>query len=413
MKLKMNIRQIFKNSFLLSVSQILARVLGFVYVILLARSIGIENFGIYTFALAFVYNFLPVTDFGTDRFILRELSRQPDLSASYFAKLVPLRFFLTIIAYFIILVSGLILNISGPALLSITVLGLVLFPSTLISLITNFQNAKEKMEYAAFANIATIALTLAFGYLFIQASLPLLWIILAYVLGYLLVAIFLFFKLDSFGLVQRWEIDKGFMKSMLISAWPFAAMALISAFYLKISLILVELIQGDYLTGIYASAFKFIEAFLVITQSLSLALFPISSRLFNDDKKQLKKLYFQALGVLLLLSLPLAIFLIIFAKDIIYLAYGAEYKSAVLPLSVLGISLIFFFLNSLVGNIIQSSKKIKEFIAVSFLYLLAVTAISAWLISGHSIVGASIAVLTGEIIGLVINNIFVWRVLHD
>lgn len=411
--LKMNIKQIFKNSFLLSVSQILARVLGFIYVILLARSIGIENFGIYTFALAFVYNFSPITDFGIDRFVLRELSRQPDLSASYFAKLVPLRFFLTIIAYLLIVIFGLVLKISSPALLGVALLGLVLFPSTLISLITNFQNAKEKMEYAAFANIATIAITLVLGYLFIQASFPLLWIILAYVLGYFLVAVVLFFKLDSFGLAQKWNIDKGFIKSMLISAWPFAAMALISAFYLKISLILVELIQGDYLTGIYASAFKFIEAFLVITQSLSLALFPLSSRLFNDDKKQLKKLYFQALVVLLFLSLPLAIFLIIFAKDIIYLAYGEEYRSAVLPLSVLGVSLIFFFLNSLVGNIIQNSNKIKEFIAVSFLYLLVATTIAVWLISRYSIVGASIAVLTGEIIGLVINNLFIWRILHD
>jgi O-antigen/teichoic acid export membrane protein len=409
----MNIKPIFKNSFLLSVSQIFARILGFIYIIFLARSIGIENFGIYTFTIAFVYNFAPITDFGIDRYVLRELSRHPELSVAYFAKLVPLRFFLTICAYLLVLLGGLILKISSTAFISLALFGLVLFPGTLISLITNFQNAKEKMEYSAFANIATIVLTLILGYLFVQASLPLLWIIGAYVLGYLLVAVVLFFKLDSFGLNHQWNLDITFIKDILISSWPFAAMALISAFYLKISLVLVELIQGDYLTGIYASAFKFIEAFLVITQSLSLALFPISSRLFEDDKKRLKKLYFQALIILLFIALPLSIFLLIFAKDIIYFAYGSQYQLAVLPLSILGVSLIFFFLNSLVGNIIQNSNKIKSFLLISLLYLLAVTVIAAWFISRYSIVGASIAVLIGEIVGLVINNIFIWRILHD
>lgn len=409
----MNIKPIFKNSFLLSVSQIFARILGFIYVVFLARSIGIENFGIYTFTIAFVYNFAPITDFGIDRYVLRELSRHPELSVAYFAKLVPLRFFLAICAYLLVLLGGLALKISNTAFLSVALFGLVLFPSTLISLITNFQNAKEEMESSAFANIATIVLTLILGYLFVQASLPLFWIISAYVLGYLLVAVVLFFKLDSFGLTHRWNLEITFIKDILISSWPFAAMALISAFYLKISLVLVEVIQGDYLTGIYASAFKFIEAFLVITQSLSLALFPISSRLFEDDKKKLKKLYFQALILLLLIALPLSIFLLIFAKDIIYFAYGSQYQSAVLPLSILGVSLIFFFLNSLAGNIIQNSNKIKSFLLISLLYLLVVTAIAAWFISRYSVVGASIAVLIGEIVGLVINNIFIWRILHD
>ncbi len=58
-----------KNTLFLSASQVTARLIGFFYFIFLARFLGVATFGIYNFTLAFVYNFVPVADFGLERFV--------------------------------------------------------------------------------------------------------------------------------------------------------------------------------------------------------------------------------------------------------------------------------------------------------------------------------------------------------
>ncbi|MCX6724647.1 MAG: oligosaccharide flippase family protein, partial [Candidatus Shapirobacteria bacterium] len=105
-------------------------------------------------------------------------------------------------------------------------------------------------------------------------------------------------------------------------------MLILAVFYLRISLLLVGLLKGDYYTGLYGSVFKFIEAIILIPQSLALALFPLSARLLLEDKEKLKKIYQKGLGVLLLFALPFVLIFIFAAKLIISLAYGADYLPA-------------------------------------------------------------------------------------
>lgn len=169
--------------------------------------------------------------------------------------------------------------------------------------------------------------------------------------------------------------------------------------------------KGDYDVGLYSSVFKFVEALILVPQSLALALFPLTSRLFIDDKKKLRDLYLKSLTTLFLIALPVASVFIIFPDLIISLAYGSSYLPVVPVLAVLGISLVLFFLNSLPGNIIQNSDEFKRFIPWAILNLVITLIFGLFLIPKYSIVGAAWTVLAGEICGFFINNLFVWRIL--
>jgi O-antigen/teichoic acid export membrane protein len=405
-------RKIAKNTLLLSVSQIIGRIIGFFYFIFLARALGVETFGVYNLTLAFVYNFVPVADFGIERLVLRDISRKPEKASFYFSRLLPLRIFLAIAAYFAALALGLILGRSLRQIFYLAIFGLSIIPSSLTSLIASFQNAREKMIYLALANVSTISLTALLGVSFVFAKLSLVWILLAYVLGQSIIALIFLAKSSSWNLSFGWVIDKDFWRRTLTQSWVFAALTVLAVFYLRTSIILVGILKGNYFTGLYGSAFKFVEAIILIPQSLALALFPLSSRLYVGNKEELKAVYKKGLGVLFLFSLPFALVLIFCSKVIIQFAYGVGYLEAGPILAILTFSLVLFFINALAGNVIQNSPKVEQFLPLLFLNFVIEIILCLILIPRYSILGAAWAVVGGELAGVVINNLFVWKILR-
>ena len=69
------IQRILKNMGLLLFSQIVAIIFGFFYTIYMARFLGVEGFGIISFAMAFTGIFGVITDFGLNTLTTRDVSR--------------------------------------------------------------------------------------------------------------------------------------------------------------------------------------------------------------------------------------------------------------------------------------------------------------------------------------------------
>ncbi len=403
--------KIAKNTVFLSVANIAGRLIGFFYFLLLARFLGVATFGVYNFTIAFVYNFIPAADFGLERLVLRDISRKPEKTSFYLARLLPLRLFLSLGAYLLVILLALVLKQPLRQISYLAIFGLFIFPYSFTYLLTSFLNAKEKMKYMAMAVVCGQLAVFAIGITFVLLKLPLSIIFLAGFLASSIVALVFLLKAKSWELPLGWVIDKKFFLKALSQSWAFAVLLILAVFYLRISLILVGLIKGDYYTGLYGSAFKFIEAMILIPQSLALALFPLSARLFLKDKKRLEKVYQKALLVLFLFSLPFVAVLGWLSTLIIKLAYGQAYLSAAPVLSLLGASLILFFLNALPGNIIQNSPQFKKFLPWAALNFIITLVLCLILIPRYSIVGAAWAVIGGEIVGLAINNLFVWKIL--
>ncbi len=407
------IGRVARNTFFLSSSQVLARLIGFFYFIFLARVLGVKDFGIYVFTTAFIYNFMPVADFGIERLVLRDISRQPEKNSFYLSRLLPLRLFLALISFVLVIVLGLILDQGIKQIFYLAVFGLALIPYNLTFLFSSFLNAREKMEYMALANIMQIVLTAFIGGLFVLLKLSLVWILLAYPLANFLTATTFILKAKKWGLPLGWKWDFAFWKKSLSQSWVFAVLLILAVFYLRLSTVMINLIKGPEATGLYGSAFKFVEAMILIPQSLALALFPLSSRLINQDQERLKRVYLKGLGALLLFSLPFALVLGFGSRTIINLAYGAEYLPAIPVFGVLGLSVSLFFLNALAGNIIQNSQKVKGFLPLAALNFLVMFGLCLVLIPRFSIVGAAWAMVGGELAGLVVNNLFVYRILSQ
>jgi len=405
--------KIVKNTFWLSTSQIIARGLGFFYFIFLARFLGVADFGIYSFTIAFVYNFIPVADFGIERLVLRDISREPEKTTYFLKRLLPLRMILAAIAYFLLVILALVFGQTGKQILYLAIFGLALFPYSFSFLLISFLNSREEMKFLAASNIFLILFTGVTGALLVILKFPLTILFFVYPLANFLLAGWFWLNSKELNLPLGGVIDLVFWKKCLSQSWAFATILILAVFYLRLSVVMLNLIKGSVATGLYNSAFKFVEATILIPQSLTLALFPLSSKLIISDKAKLKKIYLKALLILVLLSVPL-MFVFLFAPQLLVkTTYGSNYLGAVPVFMILGLSFVFFFPNALAGNIIQNSDKFKRFLPWAVANFLVALILCLILIPRYSIVGAAWAVVGGEIFGLIINNWFVFRILKE
>jgi len=405
--------KIAKNTVFLSVAQIIGRLMGFFYFLFLARFLGVATFGVYNFTLAFIYNFIPVADFGLERLVLRDISREPDKISFYLPRLLPLRLFLSLIAYLGALLLGVILGQSSQQIFYLAVFGLFVFPYSFTYLLSSFLNAQEKMKYMAMAVVFGQLLISILGVVFALLKMSLAVIFSAGVLGQLIIALIFLFKAGSWGLSLGWVIDKKFFKEAIGQSWVFAILTIVSVFYLRLSILMINILIGAEATGLYGSAFKFIEAMILIPQSVALALFPYFSRL-TLNKMRIKEIilpYIKGVAFLFLFSLPFVLILTIFPETIIKIAYNNDYLLAAPVFKILALSLILFYVNALAANIIHNSKEIKLFLPLLISNFLIKILFCLLFIPKWSIIGAAWAVVFGELFGLIINNLFIFYIL--
>lgn len=391
----------------------IARSIGFFYFIFLARILGVEQFGHYSFAIALVYNFYPVADFGIERLILRDLSKDSQKANDYFQKIIPLRFCLTLISVLMVTILGIILSKNSFDRINIFIFSFCLVPWTFNQLVAGIGNALEKMEIQSLAIVCMSLLTAVFGGLIAWLGGTVTQILLAAFFSNSLVSFIMLNQSKKLGLDFEIKRDFNFWKKIISQSWVFASIMIMAVFYLRASIVLVNYFKGAYFTGLYSSAYKFVEALILLPQSLALALFPQMARMLQADKQNLAKQYLKSLFLLFLMFIPFFVVFYFFPGLVIKIAYGQNYLGAVLPMKILAFSMFFFFLNTLPGNIIQSSDKVKKFLPFAFLNLCLVIVFCWLLIPKYSLVGAAWAVLLAEVIGFFINNLFVLKILHE
>jgi len=404
-------KKIVQNSLWVSGSQIIGRGIGFAYFIILARMFSVAKFGLLAWVLGFVYNFYPLADFGIERLVLKEIARKPDKRNYYLSRLIPLRLILAAASVVAALSLSLLIGVRGNKLFLVLLFSLSMLPYNLVFLFASFENAAEKMTTFAQSVVFTSLASFLIGLTFALLGLGLGGVLFGYFLANMLVLIWLLSGKRQTKFNISWQFDFYFWQKILAQSWVFAIFSILGVFYLRSPLILIGQILGDYDSGIYGAASKFAEAGILIPQGIAIALFPKFSKAIAKKDKNIKQKYLKSLKLLLLFSIPICLIMVFGAKWIMMLIYGPDYLPSAKVFAAFGPVMILFFLNSIAGNVIQNSKQVKKFIPFALANLAVAISAGLILIPKLGPVGGVLALLFGEIFGLVVNNWFAFCVL--
>ena len=384
-----------KNTFYLLVAYSYQKVVALFYFIILARYLGADNFGKYTFAISFTALFAVLIDAGLFAVLTREIARDREKSKFYFGNILTFNIISSVLVFFIIYLAINILNYPLLTKKLVYLNALVIFLDALALCIYHVFRGHLNLKFESIGIIVHKTIMLIVGLILIYLRVPIVFMVLPLVAGsffYLINAI-IFFKKN----MHSWpwpRFDIKVIKSLLILAWPFFLTAIFAKIFATSDTILLSLRAGDEFVGWYSAAQKIVLAFLLlIAGSLSTALYPSFSYYFVHSKEYLKKIFTQGIFYMILITIPLSLGLVILAKPLILFVYGSGYLSAVPALIILSIALPFMFLDYMISGFLNACEKQKTNTLIHGLGAIIFVALNLFLIPSFSHVGSSLAVL--------------------
>lgn len=372
-----------RNTLHLLLARVGAQAFSILFIALLARRLGVADFGQFTFIAAIILLGNTFTNFGTDTALIRELNRAPapQLIAQSFTVQLTLSALWVIATY--------TLKPNSPLLLY----SLALFPLVFFSIATAVLRARERMDLV-------LALSLIHGILqllaaFFSSDIPTL--ILSLLIGHFLTAAFSYLLCNAsfpdFNLILLPNIFP-----LLKLTLPFAALTFLLVLSQRLGALTTSALLGDSATGIFSAAARIVDGLKLGHYAILGALLPVISRRAPEAA------YSFRIGFILLMfvSLLMAIMLSLFPKLTIVILYGDGFLPAVNLLALFGWSLIPYTVSSFLSYRLIAQGSEIVLVKATAISLTIFLALYLWLIPTFQLQGAIYAALIGEIIQAVI-----------
>jgi len=332
----------FKNTSWLFGEKILRMVVGLFVGIWVARYLGPEQFGLFSYVQAFVGMFTVIAGLGLDGIIVRELVKDPSKQAV----LLGTAFYLKLIGALLVLLA-----LAGAVTLghqdSLTTWLIFIIASATVfqsfNVIDFFFRAKVLSKYVVYANIISLLISsfIKIGLILTNASLiAFAWVIL-FDSVILMLGFIYYFQRHAKLNIKKLNFSKAIAINLLKDSWPLILSGTVLMIQARIDQVMLKEMIGATEVGHYSVAMKLIESVAFVTMLLNSSLYPSiqNAKKVSEELYQMRLLNFYRLNFALFLVVAIPTFL--FAEQIVILLYGIEYQPAGALLALMSIRLFF------------------------------------------------------------------------
>ncbi len=406
------VRTVFANMSWMVVSQIVSSICAFVWTIITARYLGVYNNGVLGTAVSFASMMGIFLDFGLTTYIVRAISTDFENEPKYMGVCITTKFFLYALYLVLTFVIPLMLGWDSYVIAICLLFGVEnIIMSTNFTFNTSFQ-AHEKLHYQAISSIIISIFNLLFIIIVSFTDWNLWGISLAYIVANLFGCIYSLYAVLRNIVVPKLSFDFEFSKTLLKASFPFALTTLFYTIYYSIDMVMLTQFSSAYQTGLYNATYKLITVLTLFYSIYTAVVFPVMSKLFKNEKDLLNLSFVKSVKYLSLVTIPISVFVLFYANDIIVFCYGNQYASADNVLRILIWTVCFLFINGACSLVLNAS---HNEVSVTKIYCAAAlfnVVLNLFLIPNYSVYGASVATVLSEILILVLMLVMLSRIDH-
>jgi len=399
-----------KNTVYLLLAYIIQKVLAFFYFIFLARYLGADGMGKYSFALSFVAIFSVFLDFGFSVVLTRETAKNKEKSSEYLSNNLTLKIILSFFIYFLIIV---LINLLKYPLLTKQVVylaGLMMILQSLALTCYCTLRGWQNLRYESLGIIFNQIIYIGFGFLFIFLKFPLPILILPLIFGSIFYFLYPLFIIKKLKIPIRFSFDKKIFSYFFKIALPIVLAIVFANIFSQINTVLLSFLSEDKFVGLFSTAFRIPQALLFIPLAFGTSTFPAFSYYYANAKEFLDKVFGRVVFYLTILALPILFAGIILAEKIILLIYGQEFSGSTLALKILLVGLVFMFLDFPFSSLLTAADR-QKFNAVSRGLALTINVILSFILIPKLLhYGASLAYTTSFFVFFILQLIWVQKV---
>ncbi|AMD17764.1 polysaccharide biosynthesis protein [Methanobrevibacter sp. YE315] len=406
------VQTIFKNMSWLLISQIIASICGFIWTILMARYLGVSNYGIFGFATSFTGILAITVDLGINTQVVRHISTDYDSAPKYLGNAIPLKSIFSIGCMILTLVI-LILMKSDELVITVTLLFTIeMIIKSYIGLLNGSFQAFEEGKYQGIGNTIVTLLTLIFILISIFGDLGLIGIAISYIIANFVALLYEYYVLNKHIVKPKFELDRTFCKSITLISIPFAITGLLYTIYYSIDVVMLTNMVGSYATGIYNATYKLIAVLNLFYSVYIAVIFPVMSKFFKNDESMLLISFEKSIKYLMLIIIPLAVGTVFYSTDIINLIYGNKYDAASSVLSILIWTVCLLFISGAANTLLNASH--KE-VTVTKIYAIAAVfniVLNFFMIPYLSYNGAAITTVLSDVLIVIMQAYAIYKLGH-
>ncbi len=391
--------RILRNTSYLTVAFVVQKILSFFYFIVVARTIGPTDLGLYDPVKSIIPILLILIDFSLSAVLVREIARSPTRTSEYLNNVLGVKIIFTLI---ILTALGIFTNFSGYTNVAKSIIytaGLVValdtFSLTFYAVFRGLQNLK----YEAIGMIINMLITMIAGIGALTLHFGLRALFLAIVCGSIFNFIYSITMLRlKLHIVPGLSWNKQTIKTFLRYAIPFAIAAIFTKIYTFTDRFTLLALAGQRYVGWYVTAHKLTYALEFIPSAFAAALYPAMSAFFVTNKQALGKTFERAMYYLMIIAVPISFGIFALADSIILTLYGPDFSTSIIPLRILIAGLTVIFLNFPVGTMLYATnRQVINTINIGITVLVNIT-LNFLLIPRYTFTGAAIAALVSGVL---------------
>ena len=266
------------------------------------NAVGNASYGEYAILFNFSFLLNIILDFGVTQFNNKNIAQNNHLLTKHFSSLFSLKLVLGLIYFAVTILLGFIIGYDFRYMKLLTILAVNQFLISMILYLRSSLLGLHLFKTDSFVSVAdrVIMIFLCLGLLlrWFGIEMDIMTFVYTQTIGYLLTAVIAFvtvyYKTDHFTLKWNWP----FSLMILKQSFPFAILVLLMTFYNRLDSVMLGILLPDGVgseqAGIYAKAFRLLEAGNMIAYLFSIQLIPVFSRMLkhNENVEQLVKLSF-------------------------------------------------------------------------------------------------------------------------
>jgi O-antigen/teichoic acid export membrane protein len=373
-------------------------------VVLVARSVSVSDFGIYSFILAFAVFFQLLADSGLSNILMRELATQPEKMSEILGAALSLIWVLSISVELLILAILPFLHFSLDVKLLTLAMGAATLSLFHCAGYGSALRSQEDNELHAIGFLVHKVLFCALIFLSLRMGLALVGVVLSHLIPNVLLCFYYRWMVVRRYTRPKIRIDFSIWKYLLTNSIPVGGATMVRLLAQQVDVMILSWLTDLRTVGLFSGPYRISMTLRFIPQTLAIPLYPMYSRLAvnPEAKQQLQTACTRSVKFFVVAGFPVATIFLIFSSKMITLLLGEKYQVALPAMQLLGVAFLPFFVSSPFPFLLTALDK-QRYLLVSSIFSLALRiGLNFLLIPIYGYLGPCIAFFASETMMLII-----------
>lgn len=307
----------------------------------IARLMGPETYGGFSYLLTLLSFFAVAAPLGTDPIAIREIASNSVSPKAALGTLLILRLFSALLTCLLMIVW---VAVEAPKnLLLPGVLASVTLLFSVGDVLETLLQATGNAGSAARARIGAMLTSAIIKSIFIINNCGVIHFAFAQAIETAIAASLLWFAAKNKGITQTTPFDHKLAQRLLKEAWPLLLSGLAVACYMRLDQLIILKYLGPKEVGIYNAASTLSTVWCIVPASVTTALAPQTAKIFSSSKVDFEASIKKLLGIFLIGSVLLSSFVTAISSHAVSILFGPAYQASGPILAILIWSNVFIY----------------------------------------------------------------------